>query len=357
MLEKIEKNQKRLDEELFLDGLIGQLVNGWRLAERHHRTYVAVCDKCGAKRSLPLYRIKSMDFAECKHPVDFSDPAFIGKRFGHLTVVKHVGGNFTVKCDCGFEKSVKCSAVNNGKTTTCGRRECEYHVKNMNYLGKYGELVREVGEETENNAYQMLLNRGYNVKKTPTSSDYGVDLIITDESGKKTAIQVKNNKETKSRTGVHAVMEVFSGGHYYDCDSFAIMSFTGYTDNAIKMAKKLGVELCDEKFELIDISEKLHFNVKYTWTINGKTEAMINTFRKNGWDAHSIERFVGMTFEEVKNKMDLISKKRINAELRKEKGVSQEMVYYRMKKMGMTFEEAISTPKVTQGRPRKQISE
>lgn len=46
--------------------------------------------------------------------------------------------------------------------------------------------------------------------------------------------------------------------------------------------------------------------------------------------------------------------KREKVKIREELGISQQMIAYRMKKMGMTFEEAISTPKVTMGRPRKQ---
>ena len=359
--EKIEKNQKDLqrkhNEDEWLNSFIERQVNGWRLIERHNRTYVAICDQCGAKRNLPLSRIQSMDFNECKHPVDFSNPEFIGKRFGHLTVQKYIGGRFVVKCDCGFEKTVKCSSVNNGKTTTCGRKECEYHVRNMNYLGKYGELVREVGEETENDAYRMLLSHFCDVKKTPTSGDYGVDLICTDEFDNKTAIQVKNNKASHARTGVHAVMEVFAGGHFYDCDMYGIISCTGYTENAIKMAIKLGVALYDEKYEPIDVTMGKHPNVKYTWVVDGKEEPMVKTFRDNGWNGKDIKRYYGMTYEEVRNHFLATDMRKENIDAIKKLGLSLQMVTYRMNVMGMTFEEAISTPKLTPGRPRKQIYE
>lgn len=35
-------------------------------------------------------------------------------------------------------------------------------------------------------------------------------------------------------------------------------------------------------------------------------------------------------------------------------GTSQQAVYYRMNKLGMTLEQALKTPKMTDGRPRKQ---
>lgn len=285
---------------------------------------------------------------------DFSDPLYIGMRYGNLTILEHIGNTFKVRCDCGFEKQVKCSAVNNGKTVSCGRHECEYHKMAMNYYGKYGEIVREVGIKTEQEVFSYLLSLGYKVEQTPISSDYGVDIICIGRKGERVAIQIKNNQKTKSKTSVQAVMEVFAGSKYYDCDKCAVVSYTGYTENARKMADKLGVLLCNEKCELYDFSAELPINTKYIWVVNGKEEPMMKTFREHGWDGSHLKRFVGMTYEEVKKFF-------INTEVRKErlikikeKGLSKQYIDYRMNVMGMTFEEAINAPKVQMGRPRKQ---
>ena len=285
---------------------------------------------------------------------DYSDPAYIGKRYGNLTVLKHIGGQFLVKCDCGFEKPVKCSALNNRKTTTCGRIECEYHKKAMNDYGKHGELVRKMGEKTENDIAMWLKNLGYMLQQTPISQDYGVDIICIGRDGAKVAIQVKNNASTHSKTSVHAVQEVYAGGKYYDCDKFAVVSYTGYTDNAKKMADKLGVMLCNERCELYNPQRHYNVNTKYTWLVNGEEEAMIKTFRDHGWDYSHIKRFVGKTYEETKKYFDKRQIREKQIEIMHEKGVSQTFVEYRMQKMGMTFEQAINVPKIQSGRPRKQ---
>lgn len=284
---------------------------------------------------------------------DYSSAEYIGRRYGSLTVIGYIHGRFEVRCDCGFEKTVKCNNITNGKTVSCGRHECEYHIKAMNYYGKYGEIVKEVGEKTENEIYTRLEKMGYKMQKTPFSQDYGVDIIFTCNNGDKAAIQIKNNQKTGSKTSVHAIMEVFSGGLFYDCNKFVVISYTGYTDNAIKMANKLGVMLCDENFNLYEQENKYHFSVKHYWNVNGIIEPMINTFRREGWEGEP-GRFVGKTYEQVKEYYKNRNIRKSQVEYCKEHGFSLQYVEYRMKQMGMTFEQAVSEPKHTNGRPRKQ---
>lgn len=286
---------------------------------------------------------------------DYTDPCYIGSRFGNLTVLEYMGGCFKVKCDCGFEKVVKCSAVAFGKSTTCGRFECEYHHKAMNYMGKHGELVRQAGERTEQEVYDLLRGLGYKISKTKTSGDYGVDLIAIGRDGSRVAIQVKNHEKTKDKTSVRAVQEVYAGGVFYNCKKFAVVSYTGYTDNARKMAKKLGVLLLNEKCTLYDFTNDIPINTKNFWIVNGKREPMVVTFRREGWNCNHAGRFAGQTYEQVKAHYDKIALKRSRVEERNEKGISGQMIHYRMTKMGMTYEQAISEPKKTMGRPRKVI--
>lgn len=352
---KEEKNKKAEELNKLLDSIVGTTINGWRIETRKGKKYQCICETCGREKQL-YYKQINEDNVVCSQcdKNNFADISYIGRRYGNLTVLDYLGREFIVKCDCGFEKPVKCSSLVNRKTTTCGRLECEYHKNAMNYYGKHSELVREVGVKAEKNILNFLSDLGYSVKQTPTSQDYGVDIICVGKDKKLVAIQVKNNASTKSKTNVHAVMEVYAGGVYYGCEKFAVVSYTGYTDNAKKMADKLGVMLCDERCELSKEDEHFPINTKHTWIVNGIEEPMRTTFRRNGWDFNHLERLVGKSYEEVEQFFKNLEQKRENIRIRKELGVSQPKIAYRMKHMGMTFEQAVSEPNKTMGRPRKR---
>lgn len=339
---KKERKNRLLQQESELDSFIGQAENGWIFTARAGTVFTAICETCGRTRKVKFSEAKTI--SECAHPNDFSKPEYIGKRYGHLVVLEYLGGNFKVRCDCGFEKLVKCSAIENRKTTTCGRLECNYHVKELDYLGKHGELVRAKGEKAEKDIQRWLERLGYSVERTPMSGDYGVDLIVIGRDGSRVAIQIKNNAATKSETNVHAVEEVFAGGHYYDCDKFAVVSYTGYTENARKMANKLGVMLLTERCELYKQDEYFNKNIKHLWVVNGKTEPMVETFRREGWGKVS-EKYIGMTYVQVCEEKEKQEKRKLELELIKQSGLTPEAVYNRIKRLGMSFEQAISLPK------------
>ena len=352
--EKISKMQKKASEEAEKDSFIGNVVNGWTLYKRDGSTFTAYCQECGRQRKITMRDVVNSSVPVCSHKKDFSDPEYIGMRFGNLTVLKYEHGQFIVRCDCGFEKPVKCSALINKKTTTCGRVKCEYHNRAMDYFGKHGSIVRKIGENTENEVKSWLEKLGYTVQSTPCSGDYGVDLICTGKDGSLVAIQVKNNATTKAKASVSAVQEVYAGGKYYDCVKFVVVSYTGFTDNAKNMADKLGVMLCNERCELFDFSKSSHFNTKHFWVVDGNVEPMIETFKRNGWYSKNIGRFADMTYEQVKKHFENKELRKQQSKIMEKYGVSEQKVYYRMTKMGMTFEEAVTEPNKTMGRPRKK---
>ena len=321
-LKNSEKNKKTQEREDELNAILGSEINGWLISKRNDSSYDCICQECGRKRMLKYSQIAKKKCTMCDK-VDYSDPIFIGKKYGNLTIIKHIGGDFLVKCDCGFEKLVKCSAINNGKTTTCGRIECEYHINAMNSYGKHGEIIRGIGEKAEKDIQEWLTALGYSVKKTPQSGDFGVDLIAVGKDESLVAIQVKHYKESQNKTGVNAVQEVFAGGHYYGCTKFAVVSYTGYTENAKQMADKLGVMLLTERCELWKSAKEIKAQ-KAAEKYN-KTHPEINGERKT-----------------ITEWCDYY-------------GVSEQFVHYRITKMGMTLENALKTPKVQQGRPKKAV--
>lgn len=80
---------------------------------------------------------------------------------------------------------------------------------------------------------------GYVVTETSSVGDFGIDLVAQSNIGK-VGIQCKHYT---GNVGVEAVMQAHSGGHYYGCSRFIVISTSGFTEAAGDMAKKLGVEL------------------------------------------------------------------------------------------------------------------
>ncbi|MFJ6414367.1 restriction endonuclease [Terribacillus saccharophilus] len=86
---------------------------------------------------------------------------------------------------------------------------------------------------------QLYKSRGYSVKITPGSGDYGADLLIT-KNKEYRAIQAKRYNKP---VGVRAVQEVIAAKVYYECNAGTVISNNNYTKNAITMANKTGIEL------------------------------------------------------------------------------------------------------------------
>lgn len=80
---------------------------------------------------------------------------------------------------------------------------------------------------------------GYEVMLTSYTGDFGIDIIAISNL-EKIGIQCKN---LASAVGVDAIMQAYSGGKYYDCNRYCVISTQGYTDSAVELARKLGVEI------------------------------------------------------------------------------------------------------------------
>lgn len=100
--------------------------------------------------------------------------------------------------------------------------------------------------------------KGYLVKMTPKSNDYGIDLIC--KSRKITTHTELNGfvvqaKRYNKKVGVSAVQQVIAGMKYYDCQYGMVITNNYFTNNAWELAKKSGVTLWDRnvlqnKFDL-----------------------------------------------------------------------------------------------------------
>lgn len=97
----------------------------------------------------------------------------------------------------------------------------------------------QIGLGFESHVEKLYKSLGYSVSPTPATGDFGVDLIAVSNT-EKVAVQCK---KYASPVGPDAVMQVFSGGAYYECTRYAVFSINGFTEAATEMAKKIRVEL------------------------------------------------------------------------------------------------------------------
>lgn len=78
-------------------------------------------------------------------------------------------------------------------------------------------------------------------KIVPIVGDQGADLVAS-KSHKRYAIKCKRHF---TAVGVDTVEEVYSAQKYYNCDAAIIMTNSTFTNDAIELAKRLGIKLID----------------------------------------------------------------------------------------------------------------
>lgn len=343
---------------------IGKIVGDHRILEYIEKNkYRVECLVCGKRRTLSCRSVLNNKIDICNHiiPNNYSDPKWIGQKNGHLTALYFEKNRFVAKCDCGKTISVRGTYLFNCKSATyCGSSECPY--SNVDHPERI--KVRTDGLEFEHNIAETLKKYGYEIEHTPDTGDYGVDIIMKVEK-RKIAIQCK---KTKSPSGLKAIQEVFSGGIFYDCNSFMVVSPSGFTINAIKFASKLGVLLVKDSFQIEDFDNITNHcenmiktlpivkrNRKYEkemWEIDGVTKAAEDWCGEIGVSRETVKNRLkkGMTLKEAlyKKRSPIVTVFGITGTLRevsKHFGFLPETVRYRMKYRGMSLEEALTAPK------------
>lgn len=104
---------------------------------------------------------------------------------------------------------------------------------------KAAELDQLSGVEFEEFLAGLFRAQGYAAELTPTSGDYGADLILS-KDGRRIAVQAK--RYTGS-VGVQAVQEALSGQAYYQCHAAWVITTGAFTTNALELAEKSGVKM------------------------------------------------------------------------------------------------------------------
>lgn len=101
------------------------------------------------------------------------------------------------------------------------------------------ELDQLTGVEFEEFLAGLFRAQGYAAELTPTSGDYGADLILS-KDGRRIAVQAKRYMGS---VGVQAVQEALSGQAYYQCHTAWVITTGAFTTNALELAQKSGVKM------------------------------------------------------------------------------------------------------------------
>ena len=121
----------------------------------------------------------------------------------------------------------------------------------INYESKINKNYKK-GLKFENDCMEILKNNGWEVKETPTSGDQGVDIIASIEN-LRICIQCKDHEKA---IGNKAVQEISAGKLYWKGTHAILVSKSGFTKSAYKLAKANKVKLINES-ELADLEDLL----------------------------------------------------------------------------------------------------
>ena len=112
----------------------------------------------------------------------------------------------------------------------------------INLIDEYkyeNNLNNQKGIAFENQCMKILIAKGWRVEETPKSGDQGIDLIASIEKYR-LCIQCKDHKKP---IGNKAVQEVSAGKKYWNGTHAILVSQSGYTKSAYKLAEANNVLL------------------------------------------------------------------------------------------------------------------
>lgn len=120
------------------------------------------------------------------------------------------------------------------------------------YLNSGIEVVDKMsGEEFEEFLSVHFQKLGYKVDPTPTTNDYGADLILKKDNVK----LVIQAKRWKTKVGIGAIQEIVAAIKYYNADKGVVISNNFFTKNAYELASRNNIELWNRN-KLIEIMSK-----------------------------------------------------------------------------------------------------
>ena len=180
----------------------------------------------------------------------------------------------------------------NGCSNGCGCTGCLISLFDIGAIIQYNKKIKEeeriLSQETVDidnlDGFQferfieiLYKDLGFKANRTPSTADYGADLILSIE-GQKVAIQIKKRKS--QNIGVDAVQEVYTSMKYYQVESSAVITNRYFTNNAKKLAEANGVKLIDRDvlLKLIDTRNKKKENLSKAY-LKEKNKKELSQFR------------------------------------------------------------------------------
>lgn len=359
---KEAKTQLKNEKTEAYRAMVGQAVGDFDLLDYvSGKGFKMKCRECGHEVHRSGAKVVCGENV-CRHnrPSEYGDD-LIGQKFGHLTVVERKGRYFNCRCDCGFEKVIRPSDFVRGAIVTCGRPQCQFHIKRMG--SDAAVKSRASGIDFEHRLQDVFENAGYEVERTPDSGDYGVDFVAT-INGERWAFQCKKKKVPAN---THAVLEVYAGGRYHDCTRFCVASPSGFSYNARKCAAKLGVQLETEKFrfnmkkedyvaEMLETTQQnLRSGSAVLWEIDGVIRPAQEWCEEYGVSKDTVMKRVkdGMSLKDAlckpryggRTTIDIGGIIKTKREWCDEYGISPQLYDYRTKYSGLSPLEALTKPK------------
>lgn len=157
------------------------------------------------------------------------------------------------------------------------------------------------GIEFERFVGNIFQNKGFKVEYTPTSGDFGADIILTDKhSAIKTAVQVKR---WQKNVGLDVISQINKGMLYYKCPKGLIVTNSGFTWDIQKQKKNWSnIEFID-RFQLIKLlidTNKIPYFDEVKYSQLNVNEYL--TFKSNIYNEHSVEEYI-KTDKYLQNKL------------------------------------------------------
>lgn len=125
-----------------------------------------------------------------------------------------------------------------------------HHIYVIERLKRSGitRIDKMEGREFEHFLKYLFRSKGYLVKLTRATGDYGADLILM-KNNKKIVLQAKRYSKN---VGIDAVQQVYSSMKFYGVSEAWVLTNRDYTEAAYKLAKANGVRLINRE-QLIEL--------------------------------------------------------------------------------------------------------
>jgi len=173
-------------------------------------------------------------------------------------------------------------------------------------------------------------NKGYSVKVTSYTNDYGVDCFAL-KGKEKIAIQAKMYGDGIRPVTRKMIMELYGAMHYFDCNKAKLVTNGRILEDAREVADKLGIEIIHFKANKNNFKTKTdEDSFEYIWEkyiipLKGKT-----LYRKNG-DTNIIKEIDWSGIKRITSngntaKIDIEIFKQVINQLKKKREISRKEI-------------------------------